>query len=73
MVQDYGAANTFTWKRDEAGSYEWKVFARSTGSTAVSEAVSPIVPFVVNAPTVAAATGVSLYATPASPQFQGPK
>ena len=46
MAQDYGAANTFTWKTT-AGSYEWKVFARSTGSTAVSEAVSPIVPFVV--------------------------
>ena len=50
MAQDYGAANTFTWKAT-AGSYEWKVFARSTGSTAVSEAVSPIVPFVVNGPT----------------------
>ena len=72
MAQDYGAANTYTWKAT-AGSYEWKVFARSTGSTAASEAISPIVPFVVNAPPAAAATGVSLSATPGSPQLPGPQ
>ena len=73
MAQDYSPANTFTWKAT-AGSYEWKVFARSTGSTAVSEAVSPsIVPFVVNslAATAPPATGEVVAALPASPAFVG--
>ena len=73
MVQDYGVGNTFTWRTstESPGSYEWQVFARSTGSTAVSEAVSPIVPFVVNASQVATITSVTLFSTPASPQPLG--
>jgi len=63
MAQDYGAANTFNWGAT-AGNFEWKVFARSTGSTAVSEAVSPIVPFVVNGPVPPAVTGVTLTTSP---------
>jgi len=70
MAQDYGAADTFTWNAT-TGSYEWKVFARSAGSTAASEAVSPILPFVVNSAT-AAASGVTLTPSLPSPQVGGP-
>ena len=63
MAQDYGAANTYTWKAT-AGSYEWKVFARSTGSTAVSEAISPIVPFVVTGAGGPTVSSVTLTASP---------
>jgi len=52
LAQGYSTSNTFTWNTGTvpAGNYEWQVFARSAGSTAVSEAVSAIVPYTLTVP-----------------------
>jgi hypothetical protein len=75
MVQDYGVGSSFTWRTgtEAPGSYEWMVFARSTGSTAVSEAVSPVVPFAVTpaATPSGPATGVLITPDHPSPQYVG--
>jgi hypothetical protein len=70
MAQDYSAVNTFTWTTT-AGSYEWKVFARSAGSTAASEAISPIVPFVVTGAAPPPVSSVTLAASPVGSTLSG--
>ena len=70
LARDYSTGNTFTWNTATvpAGNYEWQVFARSAGSSAVSEAVSAIVPYTL---TILGVDNVSLAPDLASSQNVG--
>ncbi|HZW35994.1 MAG TPA: hypothetical protein VFF01_03580, partial [Candidatus Deferrimicrobiaceae bacterium] len=69
LAQAYGPSNTFTWNTAgiQSGTYEIQVYARRVGAAVPFEATQTMT-YVVNTP---AATGVSLTATPPSPQIPG--
>lgn len=64
VARGYLDVNTFTWITTgvPAGNYEWRVLARSAGSTAASEAISPTLTYTLTvlstAPTAATLTAV---------------
>jgi len=69
-VRPYSSSPTFTWDTStaNAGSYIIVVYVRNAGSPAVMEAKTSMTYSVVTAPP---ASGVTLTASPASPQFKG--
>lgn len=71
LARDYGSGNLFIWETAavEVANYEWKVYARNTGSTAPFEAISLNLPYTINA--VPPVASVVLAASPSSPQVQG--
>jgi subtilisin family serine protease len=72
MARDYGPDNLFIWDTASvaAANYEWRVYARNSGSTTPYEAISQILPYTINAP-LPPVSAVSLTASPASPQVKG--